>query len=100
MPTRLRAGGLGTEGYNHPMKSRLGAEEPTEVPGRLISVVLPALNEEENVEPCYERLRAAAGSLPRFRWEFIFVDDGSSDATLDRVIGLRKGDPRIRALRL
>jgi glycosyltransferase involved in cell wall biosynthesis len=67
---------------------------------QMISVVIPALNEEENIEPVYERLRTVAGSLPHFRWEFIIVDDGSSDHTLDRVIRLRERDPRVCALSL
>lgn len=67
---------------------------------QLISVVIPALNEEENIEPFYERLRTVAGSLPHFRWEFIFVDDGSSDRTFERVTSLRERDARVCALRL
>jgi len=67
---------------------------------RLISVVVPAQNEEANIGPLYERLKAVTSGLATFRWEFIFVDDGSSDGTLERVRRLREQDARVCALRL
>jgi dolichol-phosphate mannosyltransferase len=66
----------------------------------MISVVVPTFNEEDNVEPFYDRLRAVVDSLAQFSWEFLFVDDGSSDRTLERVTALRERDARVCALRL
>src|SRR6266850_596218 len=71
------------------------------MPGaRLISIVVPAMNEQENVLPFYEAVKAVTDSLPEFEWEFIFVDDGSTDDTLKRILALRKTDPRVRSLQL
>jgi len=63
----------------------------------LVSVVIPAYNEERNVVAVYQAVRS---SLPgREVGEIIFVDDGSSDATAERVRGLRARDPSVRLIR-
>jgi dolichol-phosphate mannosyltransferase len=58
------------------------------------------MNEEENVQPFYDAVKAVTDTLPEFRWEFIFVDDGSTDETVSRVLALRKTDPRVHLLQL
>jgi len=67
---------------------------------RLISVVVPALNEEENIRPFYEAVKAVTDDLPEFQWEFIFVDDGSTDATVKRILDIRESDRRVCVLQL
>lgn len=67
---------------------------------RLISIVVPAMNEEENVLPFYEAVKGVTDSLPGFDWEIIFVDDGSTDATVERISGIREKDPRVCLLQL
>lgn len=47
---------------------------------RMISFVIPLLNEEESLPALYETLKAVAESLP-LPYEFIFVDDGSTDGS-------------------
>jgi glycosyltransferase involved in cell wall biosynthesis len=64
---------------------------------RAVSVVIPAYNEERNVTAVFEAIRM---SLPGSELgEIIFVDDGSSDATAERVRCLRARDPSIRLIR-
>jgi glycosyltransferase involved in cell wall biosynthesis len=60
-----------------------------------LSVVIPAYNEAENVEPLVERLASALGVWSS-HLEFLFVDDGSTDGTLDILRRLQQSDPRIR----
>lgn len=63
--------------------------------GLEISVVVPAFNEEENVFALYERLNAALERISP-NHEIIFVDDGSKDATVEKVMKLRKADERVK----
>jgi len=67
---------------------------------RLISIVVPAMNEQENVLPFYETVKGVTDTLPGFQWEFLFVDDGSTDSTVERIQALIEIDPRVRVLRL
>ena len=67
---------------------------------KLVSICIPVLNESENVEPLYERLRVVATSLEvKYSFEFIFTDNHSSDNTWEkiRILGIR--DDRIKGLR-
>jgi len=64
---------------------------------REISVVIPAYNEERNIAAVFEAIRM---SLPGpDLCEIIFVDDGSSDATAERVRSLRARDSSVRLIR-
>lgn len=67
-------------------------------PDALLSVVVPAFNEEANVEPCYRELVEVLGGLGR-PFEVIFVDDGSTDSTFPRLEALAAVDPRLRVIR-
>jgi glycosyltransferase involved in cell wall biosynthesis len=60
-----------------------------------LSVVIPVYNEEENIEPLVEQLAAALRDWPG-KVELLFVDDGSSDATLAALKRAQSGEPRIR----
>ena len=62
----------------------------------LISVVIPAYNEERNISPIFH---AVQQSLVEFNFEVIFVDDGSSDGTAEEVRSLRALTPSVRLLR-
>lgn len=52
---------------------------------RLVSIVIPLFNEEENVGRLAGRLRTLAGSEAA-RWQFVFVNDGSTDRTRERLL--------------
>lgn len=51
---------------------------------RKVSLVIPAYNEELNILPMVEKVRQIFSSLP-FEYEVIFIDDGSTDNTLNRI---------------
>lgn len=63
-----------------------------------LSVVIPVYNEEENIGPLHEQLQAALANWPG-DVEFLFVDDGSTDATLEILKRAQLADPRIRIAR-
>ncbi|MBK9187981.1 MAG: glycosyltransferase family 2 protein [Phycisphaerales bacterium] len=60
-----------------------------------ISVVAPAHNEQENVD---ELVRQVGDALKAFAFEFILVDDGSTDATRQRTLALMKDRPWLRCV--
>ena len=65
-----------------------------------VSVFLPVYNEEPNILPLHNRLDEALGKLNRTA-EIVYVDDGSSDGSLDvlREIALKDSRVRVVALR-
>jgi glycosyltransferase involved in cell wall biosynthesis len=63
-----------------------------------ISVVVPVLNELENVEPLYRSVLEVLDD--RVTWELLFVDDGSTDGTAECAETLGREDGRVRCLRL
>jgi dolichol-phosphate mannosyltransferase len=62
-----------------------------------VSVVVPVHNEADNVEPLIGEVHAALGDGPAY--EIVYVDDGSTDATPDRLHDLSAADPRLRIVR-
>jgi len=66
-------------------------------PADLVSLVLPAYNEEPNIRPIYDSIQRALGALEHL--EIIFVDDGSSDGTAQCVRQLRLEDCSVRLVR-
>ncbi len=49
---------------------------------KLISIVTPAYNEEENVREVYLQTKRAMAGCPQYRYEHIFIDNASTDKTV------------------
>src|SRR5215831_20590504 len=63
-----------------------------------LSVVIPVHNESDNVNPLTERLTTVLkGYKPSY--EILFVDDGSTDGTFDKLRALHVADPHIKVVR-
>lgn len=68
---------------------------------RLISVICPAYNEQDNVQLFYDRITAvAAGLARRYDVEIIYMDNRSTDQTRDRILALAAHDQRVKLLSL
>ena len=66
--------------------------------GRLnetLSILIPVYNEEGNLSTLYEKLMTALKKAGR-PYEMIFVDDGSSDGTLEILLDLREKNPNVK----
>jgi dolichol-phosphate mannosyltransferase len=61
-----------------------------------LAIVVPTLNERDNIEPLLARLDAALAGI---RWEAVFVDDDSQDGTAALLLELQDHLPRIRVIR-
>jgi dolichol-phosphate mannosyltransferase len=60
-----------------------------------LAIVIPTLNECRNVAPLIERLHRVLAGVA---WEAVFVDDDSTDGTLDAIHAMARRDPRVRSL--
>jgi glycosyltransferase involved in cell wall biosynthesis len=65
-----------------------------------LSIVIPTCNEEGNILPMYERLTTVMNVIHVTNFEFIFVDDGSSDRSLLNIQELRAKDSRVKFIQL
>lgn len=60
-----------------------------------ISILIPAYNEQEVLEPLYQRLGKLANDTKSYEFEFLFVNDGSSDTTIEVIKDLAEKDERV-----
>src|SRR5262249_16005561 len=67
---------------------------------KLVSVIAPCFNEAEVVGLFHAALRPALESRPGVDFEIVFVDDGSSDDTLERLNQIAEQDPAVRVYSL
>lgn len=65
-----------------------------------ITVLVPAYNESASLPLLVRELDSMADGLPRYDWEYLFVNDGSRDNTLDVLAKLRTDNPRVSYLNL
>jgi len=65
----------------------------------LIAIVVPVHNEKDNLVRFHEDVSAVMRELGDYDWEFVFVDDGSTDGSFDVLQTLRDLDQRVTAIR-
>jgi len=64
-----------------------------------ISFVIPVYRNERAVTLTYQKIRGAlASDLSAYDYEFLFVDDGSDDGSLDELLRLRESDAKVRII--
>jgi len=66
---------------------------------RLLSVVVPVFNETEVIVVFYERLKKVVDSLNPTSYEIIFVDDGSTDDSYQKLVNLANADSNIKVIK-
>lgn len=65
-----------------------------------IVVIIPAYNEDKVIGMLFERLKKIPDTIPGSKFEFLFVNDGSTDRTLDKIIEISKADKRVSYVNL
>jgi dolichol-phosphate mannosyltransferase len=65
-----------------------------------ISIVISAYNEEGNVEELARQLQQVFRENDSYDYEVIFVENGSTDATYERLLGVHRADPRFKIVQL
>lgn len=63
-----------------------------------ISIVVPVYNEEKNIPLLAQEIDGVFSALPQYRYEIIFVNDGSTDHSFLEILTLSQRDDRIRGL--
>ena len=61
---------------------------------KIITWIIPCFNEEEVIDETFERIVKVCKSIEKYKWEIIFIDDGSTDFTSKKIKALiqkRKG---------
>ena len=65
---------------------------------KLLSIVTPCFNEEENVDELYRRIKAAIAPLSQYDFEIIIIDNASEDGTVAKVKKLAAADPTVKLI--
>ncbi len=63
-----------------------------------ITILVPMHNEEQSLPLLYDALTHTVEKLDTYEWEFLFVDDGSVDSTLEELRKLNQADARVHYL--
>ena len=67
-------------------------------PMKKITIVTPTFNEEENVPALIEEVRKVFSELPNFEFEHIFIDNASTDKTVEILKEYASKDPRVKII--
>jgi glycosyltransferase involved in cell wall biosynthesis len=65
---------------------------------KTISVVSPCFNEEDNIIELYKRLLEVAKQCPKYNFEYIFIDNASTDKTVDLLRDLALKSPSVKII--
>jgi dolichol-phosphate mannosyltransferase len=76
------------------------AERHDDVRRTVCTVIVPVYNERDNVHAVYQALCAIAEAEPTLDWEFLFIEDGSTDNTFALLADLSGADLRVKIVRL
>lgn len=67
-------------------------------PGRLVSIVVPVYHEAGNLLRLYERLETVTRQIIEYNWEYVFVNDGSTDDSIFVLRYLAQRDKRVKVI--
>ncbi len=65
-----------------------------------ITFLIPAFNEEGNILELYDQILSSVDKLTTYKFEFLFIENGSTDETFKIILELSKKDTRVKYLKL
>jgi len=65
---------------------------------KLISIVTPCYNEEDNVKELYQRVKSIIATLDDYIYEHIFIDNASTDKTVEILKEIAKDDKNVKII--
>lgn len=65
---------------------------------KIITIIIPAYNEEMLIEECYRRIRLNLEKIKNYNYEMIFINDGSKDKTLELLEEIAKNDKNVKVI--
>jgi glycosyltransferase involved in cell wall biosynthesis len=65
---------------------------------KLITIMTPCFNEEMNVREVHRRLMETAAKLPEYRFEHLFIDNASTDGTVEVLRQMAAEDPSVKVI--
>ncbi len=65
---------------------------------KLISLMSPCFNEADNIDELYRRVSAVMDGLPQYDFEFLLIDNASTDGTLEKLRAIAARDPRVHVI--
>lgn len=65
---------------------------------KMISIAIPCYNEEGNIEELYRRVNTVMASLPEYEYEFVFIDNKSTDRSREILRKLAEDDSHVKAI--
>lgn len=63
-----------------------------------ISLFTPCFNEEGNIEALYEAVRKVMDGMPQYEFEYVLIDNASTDNTVGLLREICKNDPRVKVI--
>ncbi len=65
---------------------------------RVLSIIVPCYNEEDNVKPIYNLLVEEMSRIPQYDYEIVFRDNASTDNTYERLKEIAKKDKKVKII--
>ena len=65
---------------------------------KMISIISPCYNEVENIEEIYQRVKAVMSQYPQYEFEYLFIDNASTDGTDLKLKMLADLDKRVKVI--
>jgi len=67
---------------------------------KTISIVIPVFREARNLARLYERLEAITATLSEYNWEYVLVNDGSPDNSMEVLRQMARADTKVKVVDL